>query len=64
MYDEASGLVSWKARPREHFETHHDWMRFNSEHAGLTAAISSTQSHLVLDGTRLNYEFVVNKLKK
>ena len=59
MYDPRFGTISWKARPREHFATRRDWMMFNSDHAGLHAALNAKESHLNIDGYHYGYDEVV-----
>jgi len=36
-YDRESGLLTWKARPREHFKSDHGWKQFNEEYPGKNA---------------------------
>jgi hypothetical protein len=55
IYDPASGVLTWKPRPREHFNTDHGWRIFSGKHAG-KAAGNSTDRYvkviLIHDGQR------------
>ena len=37
MYDPETGVLVWKERPREHFETTSRWLTFNGKRVGTTA---------------------------
>lgn len=50
LYDPDTGVLTWRARPREHFETERGWRVFLTKHAGRPAGtLSTTTRYLVIN---------------
>lgn len=63
-YDEHSGVLTWKARPRSHFRTQRGWNTFNAQFAGKRAGCESrTTDGLCYLKVRLNKRlYLVHRL--
>lgn len=50
QYDPDTGVLTWLARPREHFETERGWRVFLTKYAGRPAGtVSATTGYLVIN---------------
>jgi hypothetical protein len=48
IYDPETGVLTWKHRPRKHFDTHQGWAMWNGKYAGTIAGSMYPRGYLLV----------------